>query len=212
MTILVADDHPIYIEGLANLLQSYDFTVVGKAANGIEAVKLAGELQPDIVLMDANMPDLDGIEATKEIKKNYPNMKIIILTGIEDDVLLLKAIQAGAAGFLLKRLDGDSLHKNLIELQKGNNPFSPELEDVLKKKIADETKKEAQPALDFLTEREVTILQLFSRGKTYKEIGLEIHLSEQAIKYNIKKIKEECHVETQSELLDYYHNAIARGK
>src|SRR5574344_124209 len=212
MTILVADDHPIYIEGLANLLQSYDFTVVGKAANGIEAVKLAGELQPDIVLMDANMPDLDGIEATKEIKKNYPNMKIIILTGIEDDVLLLKAIQAGAAGFLLKRLDGDSLHKNLIELQKGNNPFSPELEDVLKKKIADETKKEAQPALEFRTEREVTILQLLSRGKTYKEIGLEIHLSEQAIKYNIKKIKEECHVETQSELLDYYHNAIARGK
>lgn len=212
MTILVADDHPIYIEGLANLLQSYDFTVVGKAANGIEAVKLAGELQPDIVLMDANMPDLDGIEATKEIKKNYPNMKIVILTGIEDDVLLLKAIQAGAAGFLLKRLDGDSLHKNLIELQKGNNPFSPELEDVLKKQIADETKKEAQPALDFLTEREVTILQLLSRGKTYKEIGLEIHLSEQAIKYNIKKIKEECHVETQSELLDYYHNAIARGK
>lgn len=212
MTILVADDHPIYIEGLVNLLQSYDFTVVGKAANGIEAVQLAGSLQPDIVLMDANMPELDGIEATKEIKRNYPNIKIVILTGIEDDVLLLKAIQAGAAGFLLKRLDGDSLHKNLIELQNGSNPFSPELEEVLMKKIADETKKGAQPALSFLTEREVTILQLLSRGKTYKEIGLEIHLSEQAIKYNIKKIKEECHVETQSELLEYYHNAISHGK
>lgn len=205
MTILVADDHPIYIEGLVNLLRSYDFTVVGSAQNGKDAVKLAVENKPDIVLMDANMPGMDGIEATKKIRAQIPDTKVVILTGIEDDALLLKAIEAGAAGFLLKRLDGDSLTRNLRELQAGRNPFSPDLEDVLRKKIAGrESEMSSSLKRPIFGEREMTILSLLSRGMTYKEIGVQIHLSEPAVKYHIKNIKEQCGVQSQTQLIEFY--------
>ena len=205
MTILVADDHPIYIEGLVNLLRSFDFTVVGSAQNGLEAISLANELKPDIVLMDANMPEMDGIEATKQIRQKNPQIKVVILTGIEDDALLLRALDAGAMGFLLKRLDGESLQKNLLDLQSGKNPFSPGIEDLLRKKVANQNAEEIQKNKPTLfTERDETILRLLSRGRTYKEIGGEIHLSEPAVKYHIKNIKEKCNVKTQAELVELY--------
>jgi len=210
MTILVADDHPIYIEGIVNMLRSYEFTVVGSASNGKEAVQLACTLKPDVVLMDANMPVMDGIEATRQIRRYLPDTKVVILTGIEDDSLLLKAIQAGASGFLLKRLDGDSLKKNLLELQAGRNPFSAGLENLLLRKIADNSNNTAHALnLDSLTEKEQEILHLFSEGLTYKEIGVQVNLSEQAVKYHIRKIKELCCAGTQSDLLACYHKAVS---
>lgn len=210
MTVLVADDHPIYIEGLVNLLRSYDFTVLGSAVNGKEAVQLACTLKPDVVLMDANMPVLDGIEATKQIRQTVPATKVVILTGVDDDTLILKAIQAGASGFLLKRLDGISLKRNLLELQAGRNPFSPGLENLLLKKIADDEQQSLHDGtIDTLTDKEQHILQLFSEGMTYKQIAAEINLSEQAVKYHIRKIKEQCSAVTQSDLLEFYHRAYS---
>jgi DNA-binding NarL/FixJ family response regulator len=210
MTVLVADDHPIYVEGLVNLLHSYDFTVAGNAADGAEAVRLACKLKPDVVLMDANMPVMDGIEATKQIRQAVPDTKVIILTGIEDDELLYRAVQAGASGFLLKRLDGSSLHKDLLELQAGRNPFSPGLGDLLLKKFTgNETGKTRKVQHCPLTGREIHVLQCLSRGMTYKEIGNEIHLSEQAIKYHIKKIKEQCDIHTLAELIVLYRDEYA---
>ena len=206
MTVLVADDHPIYIEGLVNLLRSYDFDVVGSATDGKEAVQLAYEKKPDVVLMDANMPGMDGIEATREIRKTLTQTKVVILTGIEDDALLSKAMQAGASGFLLKRLDGESLHKNLLELQAGNNPFSPGLDDILHKSNEESLLQKNELECSYFTDRELHILQLLSKGKTYKEIGTEIHLSEAAVKYNVKKIKEQCGAQTQADLLAFYRN------
>lgn len=204
MTVLVADDHPIYIEGLANLLRSYDFTVIGKAKDGLEAVRLAEELKPDVVLMDANMPEMDGIEATKKIKENAPNCKVIILTGIEDDSLLMRALDAGASGFLLKKLDGESLHKNLLELQAGRNPFSPGIEALFSESTANE--KKSGKRINRLTVRDEEILKKLSRGMTYKEIGAEIHLSEAAVKYNVKRIKEQSGAQTQAELIGWYRD------
>src|SRR5574344_304700 len=206
MTVLVADDHPIYIEGLVNLLRSYDFDVVGSATDGKQAVQLAYEKKPDVVLMDANMPGMDGIEATREIRKTLTQTKVVILTGIEDDALLSKAMQAGASGFLLKRLDGESLHKNLLELQAGNNPFSPGLDDILHKSNEESLLQKNELECSYFTDRELHILQLLSKGKTYKEIGTEIHLSEAAVKYNVKKIKDQCGAQTQADLLTFYRN------
>lgn|SRR5574344_2069689 len=209
MTVLVADDHPIYIEGLVNLLCSYDFTVAGKAQNGAEAVRLACRLKPDIVLMDANMPVMDGIEATRQIRAALPATKVVILTGIEDDALLLQAIQAGASGFLLKRLDGDSLHKNLLELQAGRNPFSPGLKELLIKKIS-VSEKEKAAHLRQLTERDLSIMRLLVKGFTYKEIGVRINLSEPAVKYHIKNIKMQYGVQTQNELITMFQKESER--
>jgi DNA-binding NarL/FixJ family response regulator len=203
MTILVADDHPIYIEGLVNLLRSYDFTVTGRAQNGAEAVRLACRLKPDIVLMDANMPVMDGIEATRQIRAVLPATKVVILTGIEDDALLLQAVQAGASGFLLKRLDGDSLHKNLLELQSGRNPFSPELEDHLIKKNSI-SEKEKSTHFNSLAERDLSIMRFLVKGLTYKEIAARINLSEPAVKYHIKNIKLQYGVQTKNELITVF--------
>ena len=162
MTVLIADDHPIYIEGLSNLLKSYDFTVVGCAMDGKEAVKQAILLQPDVILMDANMPEMNGIEATKKIKESLPEIKIIILTGIEDDTLLFDSIQAGASGFLLKKLNGGELNQSLRDLQAGKNPFSQGVEDSLLKEFR---RVHPQPSV-VLMGRQIEILKRLSMGLT----------------------------------------------
>ncbi|MCI1208858.1 MAG: response regulator transcription factor [Treponema sp.] len=202
MNILIADDHPIYVEGLVNLLQSYDFTVVGTAADGKAAVEQVQRLQPDIVLMDANMPGMNGIEATKRIRKENPETKVIILTGIEDDSLLFDAVKAGASGFLLKKLDGDSLYKSLLELQAGKNPFSPGMGDLLLGKISS-IEKEPRIAVP-LSARQLRILEYLDSDMTYKEIGKKLFISEQTVKYHIAKMKQNTCSKSKLQLLEFY--------
>ena len=155
------------------------------------------------------MPVMDCIEATRQIRAALPATKVVILTGIEDDALLLQAIQAGASGFLLKRLDGDSLHKNLLELQAGRNPFSPGLKELLIKKIS-VSEKEKAAHLRQLTERDLSIMRLLVKGFTYKEIGVRINLSEPAVKYHIKNIKMQYGVQTQNELITMFQKESER--
>lgn len=206
MKILIADDHPVYIEGLKNLLNSYGFEVCGMARNGEDAVRLCKKDAPDVVLMDANMPVVDGIEATRQIIALGADTKVVILTGMDNDSILLKAMQAGASGFLLKNLDGDALCKSLNELAEGRNPFSPGLESLLLKKIASSSKQEERP-LPELKARDRKILELLSKGLTYKEISDEIELSEPGVKYHIKKLKEKLGVKKQADLAAAYVRA-----
>jgi DNA-binding NarL/FixJ family response regulator len=152
--------------------------------------------------MDANMPGVDGIEATKRIRKENPEIKILILTGIEDDSLLFEAVKAGASGFLLKKLDGDSLYKNLQDLQNGKNPFSPGLGDLLLKKIS-HIEKEAKESVS-LSGRQLRILEYLNDGLTYKEIGKKLFVSEQPVKYHIAKIKHFTGSKTRLQLLEFY--------
>jgi DNA-binding NarL/FixJ family response regulator len=168
-------------------------------------VRLAQQLGPDVVLMDARMPGMDGIEATRKIKAAIPQTKVIILTGIEDDRLLFDAVKAGASGFLLKKLDGDSLNRSLRELQAGRNPFSPGMEDLLLQKfssIGDSRNKK----IPLLTGRQIRILEWLYRGMTYKEIGIELCIGEQAVKYHIGRIKQQCGLKTQMELRELYRD------
>jgi DNA-binding NarL/FixJ family response regulator len=210
MKILIADDHPIYREGLGNLLRSYDFTVVGSVRDGVEAVEAALSLAPDVVLMDANMPRMDGIEATRRIKAENPAVKVIILTGIEDDRLLFESIQAGASGFLLKKLDGDSLNRSLHELEEGKNPFSPGVEESLLHEFSRITENDSKAAKRIhLDDRQIKTLEYLARGMTYKEIGAKMGMSERTVKYHIRELKRLCGQDTKERLIQFYLDQYA---
>lgn len=208
MKLLIADDHPIYIEGLVNLLKSYDYEILDCAQNGREAVDKALKLRPDAILMDANMPELDGIEATLEIKKAAPDLKIIILTGLDDEETLFRAVNAGASGFLVKNLDGDELHKSLQDLKSEKNPFSPGLQQTILNKFRNDEAKTVKESRLFISKRHLDILKHVANGLTYKEIGDILFISERTVKYHVKNIKETYNISTHSQLIDFYKSLI----
>src|SRR5690554_1406853 len=135
MRILIADDHPLFAEGLKNLLSANDFEIVDIVEDGERVGEVALEKKPDIILMDIEMPVINGIDATRRIKEQLPEINIIILTSFEEEDSLIKAVKAGASGYLLKSLDGEELIASLTEFKQGKNPFSPGLEGLLLNEI-----------------------------------------------------------------------------
>jgi DNA-binding NarL/FixJ family response regulator len=208
MKLLLADDHPIYLEGLANLLTSYDYTILDCVSDGKQAVTRALELTPDVVLMDANMPGIDGIRATKIIKQKKPEIKIIILTGFDDDELLFQAVEAGASGFLMKNLDGNDLNRSLQDLKKGKPPFSPgKGKDILKEfsRLQNQEHQQIQPVV---SKRHRAILQLLDEGLTYKEIGDRLCISEYTVKYHIRNIKDLYQLKNQAQMISFFRSLV----
>ncbi|MFQ5923762.1 MAG: response regulator transcription factor, partial [Anaerolineales bacterium] len=114
LRILLADDHALFRDGIASLLGAWDMEVVGQASNGLEAVEKAGELQPDLILMDINMPELNGLEATRQIRSQWPEIKIVMLTVSEDDEHLFEAVKSGAQGYLLKNIEAQEFNELLL--------------------------------------------------------------------------------------------------
>ncbi len=202
---MIADDHPLYAEGLKNLLTSNNFEVGNVVNNGKKAVETALREKPDVVFMDIEMPVLSGIEATRRIKEKLAETKIIILTSFEEGNSLIKAVKAGASGYLLKSLDGEELLRGLTELDKGKNPFSAGLEKFLLDEIREKEKYEekAEDVSHILSDTQVEIVKLLIKGYTYQQIGNEIFLSERTIKYHIVQIKEKTGLKTQSQLIAY---------
>ncbi|MBH1939955.1 response regulator transcription factor [Mobilitalea sibirica] len=203
MKIMIADDHPLYVEALVNLLHT-DFEIVSKVDNGSKAVMEAREKHPDVILMDINMPGMNGIDATKKILSEFPNIKIIILTCFEERESLFRAIKAGADGYLLKNLDGKEIINGLIELEKGKNPFAPGLEACIlqefQHKFTEETNN-VKELTDKLSDRQIEVLQLVAQGLTYREIGKRLFISERTIKYHMEKIKENLNLKTQDQVI-----------
>ena len=202
MTVIIADDHPIYTEGLSNLLKSYGHDVLACAENGEEAVELALKMKPDVVLMDVNMPVMNGVEAAKIITAGDPEIKVLVLTGLDDQDVLLKAVRAGASGFLLKNLNGDELEQRLRELESGNKIFSPESVNSIVDEFRRISGKEQKTTA--FSPRQLEILEKLSIGLTYKEIGDKLFLSERTIKYHIKRIKDNCGLNSQAQLIEFY--------
>lgn len=211
MRIMIADDHPLYVEALDNLLRS-DFEIVCKVDNGSKAVTEAHEKRPDVILMDINMPVLNGIKATRKILSELPEIKIIILTSFEERENLFRAIKAGAVGYLLKNLDGQEIIEGLMELEKGKNPFAPGLEACILSEFRHNYAEDAEdincPGMmngpditKKLNERQIEVLELVARGLTYREIGRRLFISERTIKYHMEKIKENLNVKTQEQVI-----------
>ncbi|MGM0499890.1 MAG: response regulator [Bacillota bacterium] len=204
MKVLIADDHPLFIEGLTNLLKVEDFIeIVAVAHNGKEVVELAFAKNPDVILMDISMPILNGIEATKVIKKKLPKCKILILTSFEEEDSLFKAIKAGASGYLLKSLNGDELLNSLADMNVGKNPFSAGLEEQLLEQLQKNMliQEERDELFRKLTERQLEVIKHLAKGLTYNEIGDKLYLSERTIKYHIEQIKIKLNVKTQSQII-----------
>ncbi len=208
MRVLLADDHRLLLESLENLLTAHGIEVVGLAFDGNEAVQLAYDLKPDVVLMDIRMPVCDGLCATKQISAQMPDIKIIILTTSTDDQDLFEAVKSGACGYLLKSVDAEELMECLNLAQQGVPPFSPGLaKKVLTefarleadKQAAKETQK-TQPA-DDLSPRQRQVLSLLAQGFSYKEAGQKLGLSPRTIKYHMSEIIERLQLENRSQVL-----------
>lgn len=177
-SVLIVDDHPMVRAGLAAMLKSPDIEVVGDAASGIEAVGKAMELSPDVVLMDVRMPDMDGLEATAEIKHKVPTASVIIITGIEDESYLRKAIEAGASGYLLKGAPREMLIQSVRLLKAGGSLIDKAaLTRLANIEPKDSNQNEMQALLATLSPREIEVLQHIVNGMTNKEIAEQMHYS-----------------------------------
>ena len=200
LRILLADDHVLFRKGIASLLKArYDMEIVGEARDGVETVKLAHELVPDVILMDVNMPEHDGLEATLLIKQNLPGVQIVMLTVSDDDEDLFTAIRYGAKGYLLKNLDPEQLFEMLEGVRQGEAPIS----GVMAAKILQEFRQpeqslpqQPQPA-DSLTPREVEVLQQVVAGATNKEIAGVLYITENTVKIHLRNILEKLQVQNR---------------
>ncbi len=208
MKVLLVDDHPIFLEGLKNLLILRGIDVVGTARDGWEAIEQAGVLVPDVILMDIIMPGCDGLAATRIIKARQPGIKVVMLTMSETDDNLFSAIKSGAFGYLLKTEDTDRLFAFLEGLLRGEVPLSPGLAGRILGEFTQTTPAtgsfgQAGHAAERLTSRQMQVLTLVAQGLTYKEIGSKLFLTERTIKYHMGEIIERLHLENRRQAIDY---------
>jgi two-component system, NarL family, response regulator LiaR len=187
--ILLADDHALFRQGLKSLLETEDdLRVIGEAQTGREAVRYAADTKPDVILMDIQMPELDGVKATQSILEINPNANVIILTMYRQDSYVFEAVKAGARGYLLKDVDSTDLIAAIHQIHEGGTLLDPEmaknvLEDfrVKKESLPDENRGD-------LTEREAAILRLLAQGSSNQEIALKLNISEKTVRNRLSEI------------------------
>jgi PAS domain S-box-containing protein len=195
LRFLLADDHPLFLDGLRNMLTAHGAQVVGMARDGVEAQEAAQALNPDMILMDIRMPRMNGLEATRQIKATMPGTKIVVLSTSASESDLFEALRAGASGFLLKGMRADAFISALGGLMRGEVEFSAETAQRILSEFppTDETREQkatSEPATEtgLLTKRQMEILRLVANGLTYKEIGVELFLTERTVKYHMGEI------------------------
>jgi DNA-binding NarL/FixJ family response regulator len=189
LRILIVDDHPLVRKGLLALLSSMpEFSVVGEAANGREAITQAAELQPDIILMDLDMPELNGIDATRQITRSSPHIGILVLTMLEDDASVFAAMRAGARGYLLKGSDQTDVLRAISAVAHGEAIFSQSIAQRLMQYFANMQPILPRDAFPDLTEREREILGLIALGKSNAEIAEELVLSPKTVSNHVSNI------------------------
>ena len=192
--VLITDDHGVVRQGLRMFLSlDPDIEVVGEAANGEEAVAMARELEPDVVLMDLLMPVMDGIEATRAIRSEMSDVEVIALTSVLEYTSVTGAVRAGAIGYLLKDTDAEELHRAIREAAEGRVQLAPEAAARLMREIRSPESPEA------LTERETEVLRLLARGKANKEIASDLFVEEKTVKVHVSSILRKLGVRSRTQ-------------
>lgn len=186
--ILIADDHALFRGGLQALFGSLpDMEVVGEASTGAEAVSLAEELQPDVVLMDIQMPDLNGVEATRQIVQTSPHIGVIVITMLEDDESLFAAMRAGARGYVLKGADQEEMLRAIRAVSRGEALFGPDIAEQLTR-FFNASNSPAVTAFPELTDREREVLQLLAQGLSNQEIAQRLVITVKTVRNHVSNI------------------------
>ena len=206
MRVLIADDHALFRDGLRSLLEARGVDVLGEARNGREAVDEARRLKPDVVLMDLNMPEMNGLQATRLISVEQPETRVVILTASEDDADLFEAIKIGAQGYLLKNLASADLFRLLDGVARGEPALTPGLA----RKLLGEFRRPAPaPAAHVdsyqsLTEREREVLDLLVQGITSnRELAERLVVTENTVKYHFRNILDKLHLQNRAQVVAY---------
>jgi DNA-binding NarL/FixJ family response regulator len=205
LNVLIADDHALFRDGIASLLRAWGMEVAGQASDGLEALEQARRLRPDIVLMDIKMPRCNGLEATRLIKAEMPDTKIVMVTVSDDEEDLFEAIKSGAQGYVLKNMPGEEFGRVLSDIARGEAPLSPGLAAKILAEFVrlarDTTPRTA--ANEGLGHREREILQLVADGATNKEIGARLFISENTVSYHMKNILAKLHLRNRAQAVAY---------
>ncbi len=209
--VLIADDHAVVRSGLRSILDSEeDIEVVGEASDGHQALEQAQELLPDVILMDINMGDWDGVTATRRVRNSVPSSRVIVLTNYDEDNLVFSSIRAGASGYLLKEVSGHQLTNAIRTVADGFSLIYPSVA----RRVLDEfgrLRVGAAPADDDqgysdLTPREREVLKLIASGRANKEIGTELGISERTVKTHISNIFSKLQLTDRTQAALYVHN------
>jgi NarL family two-component system response regulator LiaR len=203
LRILIADDHALVRKAMIALLDGWqDIEVVGEAADGFEVVRLAEETRPDVVLMDLEMPRIDGVAAIRRIKEKKLKSKILVITSYGDEDLVLSAVRAGANGYLLKTTMPDELVSAIREVYRGGAPLDPAITNVVLRGLSGDNLEDNSAALD-LTERELTVLRLLAKGHSDRMIADELQISVRTVTTHVQSILRKLGVENRTQAVLY---------
>ncbi|HEY2323963.1 MAG TPA: response regulator transcription factor [Thermoanaerobaculia bacterium] len=215
MRILIADDHALFRDGLRSLLQSQGHEVVAEAANGKQAIALAEQLRPELILMDVSMPEMDGVAATRELTARQPEVKVVVLTASEHEETLFDAIKAGAQGYLLKNLEAEEFFSLLERARAGEPALTP----AFARKLLQEFAKPAPTGADAsnpdaLTDREREVLELMVEGVTAnRKLAKRLGLSENTVKFHVRNILDKLRLNSRAQAVGYAlrHNIVGHS-
>lgn len=202
MRVMLVDDQPLVRNGIASLLRAHGHEVVAEAGNGREALARVGQTSPDLILMDIRMPEMGGLEATRLIKAQHPEVKIVMLTVSDDEQDLFEAIKSGAHGYLLKDLEAPQFFEALDAFQRGEAVLPTRLAGTLLEEFRTQAQRvSAFDEKDALSVREQEVLALVAQGLTNKEVAEKLHISENTVKYHMKNILDTLHLQNRAQVI-----------
>ena len=204
LRVLLVDDHEVVRMGLRMVLEDVpDVSVIGEASNGEEALGMCERLQPDVAIMDIRMPGMSGIDACREIIKQLPDARIIMLTSYAEDDMLFAAIRAGAAGYVLKQAGGQDLIRAIEMVGQGNSLLDPALTERVFAEVRRAAREQESSAFSQLTEQERRVLALVAEGKTNREIAQDLHLGEGTVRNYVSNILSKLGLANRAEAASY---------